>query len=238
MSDRSRIVFISFFIIVGVLLAFFISCERLEEKSVSVDTGLIDTLVIDAGHGGEDGGAITKDGIRESRINLEITKKMAGLCDFSGIPYILTRDSEDIDYPEELNTTRKRKIYDQNRRVDLVNELDNAVLISIHQNKFTSGKPRGPQVFYSDADGSKELAELIQLNMSTVLYPQNRRVAASVSDKIFLMKKVNCTAVLAECGFLSNPTEAAALGDGDYQNKVALCIISAYCKYSDNKQIS
>lgn len=238
LKDKTRIIIFSLFMITAVIVAVFIDNKPFEEYFVSAGTKAIDTLIIDPGHGGEDGGAVTGEGVRESNINLAISQKMAALCDLCGIPYNMTRDGEDIDYPKELNTTRKRKVYDQNRRVNMVNDNKNAVLISIHQNKFTCAGPRGPQVFYNKATGGKELAELIQNNMNKVLYPQNRRIAVAVSADILLMKKVSCTAVLAECGFLSNPEEAANLADVDYQNKIALCIVSAYIQYSGNKQLA
>lgn len=232
MPDHEKILVFSMLALSLILAALFIITQP-ESRSASLAAEQTATLVIDAGHGGEDGGAVTKEGLRESVINLAIAQKMAAVCDFCGIPNVMTRDSEDIIYPSNLKSTYKRKVYDQNTRVDMINGIKNAVLISIHQNKYPSSQPRGPQTFYNSVEGSKELAELIQENMNSILFPENRRLAVKVSKDIYMMKKVNCKAVLAECGFLSNPIEAKALVDDDYQVKVALCIISAYCIDSD-----
>lgn len=232
LPDHEKILVFSMIALAAILAALFLISGP-ETRTVSARTELVSTLVIDAGHGGDDGGASTKEGIRESVINLAIAQKMAAISDFCGIRYVMTRDSEEIDYPSQLKTIHKRKVYDQNMRIDLVNNIKNAVLISIHQNKFSSPQPRGPQTFYNMVEGSKELADLMQENMNKVLYPENRRIAVKADKDVYMMKKVSCKAVLAECGFLSNPTEAAALITDEYQLKVALCIISAYCIYND-----
>lgn len=236
MQDSNRFILFAMFILVIVLAIIFLMMPSADNQPTSGKSTIESILVIDAGHGGEDGGAVTRDGVKESEINLAIALRMAELCDFCGVPYIMTRTSEEISYPAELKSTAKRKRYDQYERVELINSLKNAVLISVHQNKFTSSSPRGPQAFFADNEGSKELATIMQSNMNTALYPQNRRVAVKISDSIYLMNSVDCVAVLAECGFLSNPVEGAALQEGDYQSKVALCLVSSYCAYSDSRQ--
>lgn len=222
-----------FFLIVvlsAVVLAAAFCIIGAEDLVASGCTKMPTVLVIDPGHGGEDGGASCK-GKKESEINLAISQKLESLCRFCGVEYVMTRDSEDIDYPDSLKTTSERKVYDQNCRLELINSTENAVLISIHQNKYVSSSPRGPQAFYARTDGSEELAKLVQNAMNTFLYPENRRIATRIQDSIYLMKKVECPAVLAECGFISNPSEAELLVEADYQTKLALCLFSSYCIY-------
>lgn len=193
-------------------------------------------LVIDAGHGGEDGGAVSLSGVFESEINLDIAQKMAALSGLTGIEFIMTRDSDDIKYPEGLNTTSKRKKYDQKKRVELINATRNAVLISVHQNCYPHKSPHGPQAFYSKAESSDSLAALTQDAMNMVLYPENRRIAMPVANNIYLFKNVKCPAVLVECGFISNPEESKLLDTDTYRLKVATVLISAYLKYLDTNE--
>lgn len=193
-------------------------------------------LVIDAGHGGEDGGAVSLSGVHESVINLDIALKMAALSDLTGIKYTLTRDSEEISYPETAKTIASRKKYDQKRRVALINETENAVLISVHQNCYPHKSPNGPQAFYAKGEGSDVLAELIQGTLNATLSPSNRRIASPVASNIYLYKNVKCTAVLVECGFISNPEESKLLESESYRLKVAAVLTSAYLQYLDTKE--
>ena len=109
--------------------------------------------------------------------------------------------------------------------------MDNAVLISIHQNCYPDRKPSGAQVLYAASTGSDTLGMQMHDNLVTYLDPQNRRVAAPISEKIYLMHAVQCPAVLVECGFLSNASECAKLKDADYQAKLATVIIASYLQY-------
>lgn len=188
------------------------------------------TLIIDAGHGGEDGGA-TGSGLLESAINLRIAQKLEMISGLWGIPTVMTRDSEDIPYPETEKTTKARKRYDQKARVELINQTPNGILISIHQNKYPSAKPRGAQVLYAKTEGSQALGELTHENLITSLDPENRRVAAPISDTIYLTKSVNCPAILVECGFLSHKEEAALLDTEAYQRKLATVLMASYLQY-------
>ena len=191
------------------------------------------TLVIDAGHGGLDGGASAADGTLESAINLEIAQRLSLLAKLCGVPTIMTRTSETLDYPDENATIHAKKVWDQKTRVELINSTENAVLISIHQNKYPDARPNGTEVLYAKTEGSRELAELAHANLIECLNPENRRVAAPISDSIYLMKQVECTAILVECGFLSNPAEAAKLKTGEYQTGLAAVLIASYLQYTN-----
>ena len=188
-------------------------------------------LIIDPGHGGEDGGAVAGDGSKESEINLAVSLKIEELCGFLGLNSVMTRTSEKLDYPETADTIRKKKVADQKARIELINSMPNAVLISVHQNMYPSKSPAGAQALYSKNQGSKELAELLQDNFSTYLTSDNKRSAAQISGDIYLMKKAECTAVLVECGFISNPNELALLKDAEYQKKIASVIMSSYTQF-------
>lgn len=187
-----------------------------------------DSLVIDAGHGGADGGATTVQGVCESDINLAVSLRIEALAQLFGTKTVMTRSDAEIAYPPEADTISKKKVFDQKNRVELINSVENAVLVSIHQNKYPDARPSGPQVLYAATDGSRELGELMHANLTALLCPENRRVAAPISGDIFLMRSVNCPAVLVECGFLSNSAEAALLQTGSYQTKLALVIFASY----------
>ena len=190
------------------------------------------TLVIDAGHGGLDGGASAADGTVESEINLAIALKMREIARLFGIEPVLTREAETLDYPQNVGTIREKKVWDQKTRVALINSTPNAVLISVHQNTYPDARPNGTEVLYGKAAGSDSLAALTQNNLITQLCPDNRRVAAPISDKIYLMKNVICPAILVECGFLSNEVEAKKLESDVYRTELALVLISSYLQYT------
>lgn len=191
------------------------------------------TLIIDAGHGGADGGAESKDGTLESDINLEISKYVESLANFCGIEYIMTRENDDITYPSETDTIRKKKVWDQKQRCKLINSIKSGILLSIHQNFYPSSKPYGPQVFFSEITGGSDFAEIVQTNLNSSLCPENRRLAAPISEEIFLMKQSKKPSILVECGFLSNPNELKLLKDNQYQIKLATVMVASYLKFTD-----
>ena len=180
-------------------------------------------IVLDAGHGGEDGGAVSPDGVPESGINLQIVRKAEGLLVFLGRSVRLTRTGEEAIYSPEAQTLREKKVSDLKNRVALINALPHAVLLSIHQNFFTEGKYHGAQVFYAKTPGSQQLAEQLQSNLALGLEPDNHRQCKK-SDGVYLMEHIDCTGVLVECGFLSNYEEEQRLLQPEYQKKLAAVI--------------
>jgi len=181
--------------------------------------------IIDAGHGGEDGGAVVGD-IIESKINLEVALKLDALMGLYGKNVVLTRDSEELEYPPEADTLRKMKASDSNARKQIIQNTPNAIYVSIHQNKYKTAEPSGAQVFYGLYEGSSELADTLQESMRVILEPANRKAAKLIPDTIYLMKDTRCPAVLIECGFMSNPGELALLTSEAYQNKIAIAVLA------------
>ena len=185
------------------------------------------TLVLDAGHGGIDGGAVSKSGIKESDINLSIAKKTEVLAQLFAINTVMTReDDTDFyggkDYSERENILKRAKIADSEQ---------NAVLISIHQNTYPSDLVSGAEVMYAATSGSEELGLCLQNNLILNADPQNRRVARPAPKDLLLTRSIHCPAVLIECGFLSNPEEASKLSDNCYQLKLAAVIAASYIQY-------
>ena len=185
------------------------------------------TIVLDAGHGGEDGGAVSRGGVPESGINLQIAKKMQGLLAFLGRGCVMTRADEAAIYSPEAKTLREKKVSDLKNRVALVNSTQGAILVSIHQNSLPSSKrTHGAQVFYRKEEGSAALANAVQRVLNEAVNLKNEKTEKAIDPSIYLMKNVTAPAILIECGFLSNEGETALLKSADYQQKLAVVITS------------
>ena len=181
------------------------------------------TIIIDAGHGGIDGGATSCTGILESTINLQIALRLDDLMHFLGYQTYMIRTTDTSIYTQG-NTIAAQKVSDLKERVRIVNETEDAILISIHQNTFSDSRYGGAQGFYPKTDGSKELASAMQGALITIANPDSKRVCKK-ADGVYLMEHIEQTGILIECGFLSNPEEEALLRSDDYQKK--LCGIIA-----------
>lgn len=212
------------------LLAIWYLIPAPEARNTSAEPVL--TMVIDPGHGGEDGGAVAQNGTLESDINLDISLRLKALADFWGVPAVMSREGRDIQYPDSAVTLSQKKKADQNARLALLASTPGAVLISIHQNYFPSEKPSGIQVFYGTVEGSQPLAEIAQQNLTAQLYPDNRRVASRIDSGIYLMREANCPAILVECGFLSNPAEREKLESETYRGELAAVLLASYLQYT------
>ena len=195
--------------------------------AVSTTQAPAPVVVIDAGHGGEDGGAISVSGIHESGINLEIALRLNDLLRFLGAETRMIR-TEDVSVCTEGDTIAAKKVSDIRNRVAFVQNTPNAVLISIHQNHYSEGQYRGAQVFY--AAGSEDLAESLQAALIAQVDPRNHRACKPAKD-IYLMEHVTCPAALIECGFLSNYAEEQLLRDETYQKKLAAAIAGSLLAY-------
>lgn len=187
------------------------------------------TVVIDPGHGGEDGGATSCSGILESKLNLDIALRLDDMMHLLGIKTMMIRDTDRSIYTKG-ETIAQKKVSDLRERVRIINDTDKAVLISIHQNTFPDGRYWGSQVFYANTTGSKELAVLMQHQLQSSLMPTNNRKCKQ-SSGIYLMEHIQCTGILLECGFLSNPEEEAILRDGEYQKDLCAVIASVCSQY-------
>ena len=188
-------------------------------------------LLIDPGHGGLDGGAVAADGSAESGVNLAIALRLRDLCIAFGIPFDMTRRSDTLLYPPDAGTIREKKVWDQRQRVKMADSHENVVLISIHQNYYPDPRPSGIQVLYGDDPQSERLGEIAHENLLYCLCPESRRVASPAPKNIYLMKAVHCPAILAECGFLSNPAEAEKLVEPGYQTKIAAILLASYLQF-------
>lgn len=219
-------------IILGISYAF---SERKSDTPTSVSVNA-PVIVIDAGHGGEDAGAIAQDGSLEKDLNLKIAKCIQALCEINGNSAIMTREDDRLlyDYYGELDDyTGKKKIYDLKNRVKIANEQHDAIFVSIHMNKFSSSKYSGTQIYFSPNNSSSEmLARTLQNSTRTYLQPSNNRQIKRADSSIYVLNSLDCPAVLIECGFLSNEDELGRLKDEKYQASLALVIFSGILSMS------
>lgn len=192
------------------------------------------TLVLDAGHGGIDGGAVADDGTMEQDINLAIVQKCKAFAGLFGIRTALTRtDNNSIDY-DPAQTIRANKVADIHARERITNQETNPIFLSVHLNKFADASYSGAQVFWSKNNPEGEtLALQLQDALTQGLSPAKERKAKQAADGIYLMKALTCPAVIVECGFLSNVAEAKLLAQDDYQKRLALCIMGGYLQYME-----
>ena len=185
-------------------------------------------LIIDAGHGGEDGGAVSVNGVHESELNLAIAQKLDNLMAFFGVQTLMLRNSDVSLHDKDADTVRERKSSDLQNRVAIVNSYQSATLISIHQNTFPGSSSHGAQVFYTGEGVGMAFAHHAQYMLVKHFDPFNHRQAAKTPNTVYLMNHVKCPAILLECGFLSNREEALKLESETYQKKLAVVLGAAY----------
>ncbi|MBQ9609273.1 MAG: N-acetylmuramoyl-L-alanine amidase CwlD [Lachnospiraceae bacterium] len=180
-------------------------------------------IVVDAGHGGNDPGKVSANGIMEKDVNLAIAIKLKNELEAKGAKVILIRDS---DTNLAMEGATNKKISDLNQRMAIVNDENADLLISIHQNSYTDKNVKGAQVFYGASEESELLAKEIQGCIREYVDTDNNRKAKSGKD-YYILRKSACPSVIIECGFLSNPNETAKLIDERYQQKLAEGIAKA-----------
>lgn len=202
--------------------------------TVPVSAGLSrDTVIIlDAGHGGIDGGCSTAEGVPEKGINLNIMLTLRDMLTASGYTVEVTRDSDRSIHDKGIEGIRNQKNSDMDNRLALFNKYNNAICFSIHQNQFTDPQYKGAQMFYSSENSESEyLARMLQRRFKEYIQPYNDREIKSCGKELFLCYFSENPTVMIECGFLSNPEEAALLTTEEYQRKIAFTIYSVICEY-------
>ena len=187
------------------------------------------TVIIDAGHGGRDGGASTESGVLEKDLNLAVALKLRALLSELDVNVVMTRET-DVMLADENSAHKKRD--DLAARLKLAREQENCIFVSIHMNKFPVEKYSGLQVYYSKNNAeSLLLAEAIQQKACEFLRKGNARTVKAADSSIYILHHIEVPAVLVECGFLSNPEEAALLQTESYRNKLAAVIFAAVAEH-------
>ncbi len=204
----------------------------IEEQAAMLELSEQKVIVLDAGHGGEDGGAVGKSSILEKDINLSITKKLQNLLELHGFKVIMTREADSFIGDNSLPTLTERKKSDMQKRLQILNDCETGIFVSIHQNHFDNTSLNGAQVFYSPNHESSELlASSIQTSIVTMLQNDNERISKKSENTIYLMRNAQIPAVIVECGFLSNAAEAQKLCDDQYQNQMAFAVFCGILEY-------
>lgn len=220
------IIFVTVMIFLFCFLGNVVGVSKSEKTKMQSEIKDYKTIVIDAGHGGIDGGAVSIDGTLEKDLNLEIANKVAYLLRLSDLNVVLTRNEDRLLFDDSNSSSKKAQ--DVRNRVKLTQECKSPVFVSIHQNKFPVSKYSGLQVYYSkNNDDSKIFAENIQSFVKENLQKNNSRQVKGAGSGIYVLNNLNCPSVLVECGFLSNPEETRLLCDENYQKKIAFCIFCA-----------
>lgn len=179
------------------------------------------TIVLDPGHGGSDPGKVGVNGVLEKELNLQIAMKVKEILEEKNIQVIMTRTEDEMLCSED---TDNRKREDMRKRVEMINDANPILAVSIHQNSYTDPNVSGAQVFYySESEEGKRMAELMQKALLEV--DVNNKRAAKANDNYYLLKKTDVPTMIVECGFLSNPSEAEKLKTKEYQESVANAIV-------------
>lgn len=223
--DKKRMHIIILAIIIGVSCVSLNTNNRVEKIEDTQETTAVPSsgkvVIVDSGHGGEDGGAVGNNGETEAEINLQIALKLQKLLEQTGTTVILTRSDENAIYDLDAQTLRQKKISDSKNRVKLANESSADIFVSIHLNKIPEQQYYGWQCFYkANSDQSKRLAKSIQSNLNDSIQKENNRIAMKISN-VYIVKKVEIPISIVECGFLSNKQEEQELQTEEYQERLA-----------------
>ena len=235
LGDRMKVKTIYLMILAVILITFcLVMYSAFSNITARTDSDSMEQqpmIVIDAGHGGEDGGAEV-DGVLEKDINLSIAGKLSEILRLCGCRVTEIRDEDISVYDSDAQTLREKKVSDLKRRVKIANENDNNILVSIHQNKFDNSAYSGAQLFYSsNHNDSQVLAESIRSAITSLLQKDNTRELKPAGSDIYLLDHAEVPAVIVECGFLSNQQERSKLMDDDYQNEMAYAVAMGVLEY-------
>ena len=223
--------FFAFLLFLTILFAILFGIAENTHPKNELDTinpappSLTKTVILDAGHGGEDGGASSADGILEKDLNLALALTMRDILVASGVNVILTRETDTLLYDRNVDFQGRKKILDMQARIKITNAAINPVFVSLHMNTYPNPSCQGVQVWYSvNNEASETLAKVIHATTQEILQHENDRPVKRSGSSIYLLHHLECPAVLVECGFLSSPEEAALLNDAAYRQQLALTL--------------
>lgn len=230
LSKKRIILLVSLLIAVVAIGIFQINLkeETIETVALPVSNKVI---VIDAGHGNPDGGAVSANGISEAEINLKIALKLQNLLEQSGATVILTRSDENGIYDTNKTNIKDKKISDIKNRVKIGNSSSADIFVSIHLNKISQNQYSGWQTFFKKGcDKGEKLATSIQENLNKTIEKENNRVPMKL-DNVYIVKNIEIPLTIVECGFLSNEEEERKLQEDNYQDKLAWGIYNGIINY-------
>lgn len=204
-----------------ILIVMFSFATVIKTQSKTASSPINKTVVVDAGHGGMDGGCIGIDGVLEKDINLSVAKKVKDVFEKNGYKVIMTREEDNDLSDKDKKTIKSQKNSDLKNRAKLVNNSDCTLFISIHMNQYTSSEIFGSQVFYNKNDEESEKYAKSVMECLKEIDGKNKRVAKFIPNKNLVFSNIKVPGILVECGFLSNPEECKKLQDETYQKKIA-----------------
>lgn len=218
-------------VVSGFLAAAWFGSRTVTVMAQRAESNLAPVIVIDAGHGGEDGGAVSCTGVLEKELNLQIALRLDDLFHLLGYRTRMVRTT-DLSVYTAGDTIAQRKASDLKARVQLVEKLSSPVLVSIHQNLYPDARYSGAQVFFDPPGKGRELAEALQTAFRDTINSGSRREIKK-AEGIYLMEHISCPAILVECGFLSNPEEETLLRSEKYQKNICIIISTAVAEFLD-----
>lgn len=238
-GGRFALSFLLFSLLLAALLSLFGAIMRyassLSDKAANAPIEPVITVILDAGHGGEDGGAVGKNGVYEKDLNLAITQKIKANLKEMGISVLCTRNEDILLYDRNVDYKGRKKMLDLAARLKIVKDTPNPIFVSIHMNSFPQTQYNGLQVYYSGNDPrSADLALLMQNEVRDQLQPTNSRKIKQASSNIYLLDRITAPAILIECGFLSNAEECAKLSTEEYREELAFILACAIADYVDS----
>ncbi len=224
-----------FFVVAIISFVYILVSENEYNFEDTASSVIESTIIIDAGHGGVDGGAVAADGTNEKDINLAIALEINSRLTNAGYKTVMIRDGDYSIHDESADTIRSKKVTDLKNRLEIIENTENAIFVSVHQNYFSESKYNGAQVFYSPNNSeSRLLADCIQKCIVKELQPENNRQIKQSDSSIFLLYKSSVPSVMVECGFLSNPEEAEKLKNEEYRKKMAEAVCRGIIKYLES----
>ena len=210
-------------------------CARITERALPVSTAPTDkpVVVLDAGHGGLDSGAVGATGTLEKNVNLSIVLTLRDMLEMSGFEVVLTRDQDISIYDPGVEGIRNQKLNDMDNRLEIIQSYPDSIFLCIHQNNFTDPRYFGGQMFYNNNNPNNYTLARIMQNKFAELQPGNDREIKLSGNELFLLKSNPNPSLMIECGFLSNPEEEAKLATWEYQQKVAFTIYGGLMEFLD-----
>lgn len=204
-----------------------IESSFLLEAPANTEVAQSPVIILDAGHGGEDGGATGTNGVVEKDLNLSMTRGLAALLRLAGYTVVETRTEDKLLYPVGTQKGHKKQ-GDLTGRLAFTKQYPNSLFISIHMNTFPTPSCEGIQVWYSqNHEASKELASAVQTEVKARLQPSNHRKIKAATSNIYILRHAKTPAILIECGFLSTPAECERLCDPLYRQELMLALFAA-----------
>ena len=228
---KKRLVILGIFLLLVISICVIMQFKEPETKETVALPVSNKVIVVDAGHGEPDGGAVSSNGISEAEINLKIALKLHNLLEQSGATVMLTWSDENGIYDLDKETLKQKKVSDIKNRVKIGNSSSADIFVSIHLNKIPQQQYSGWQTFFKkDCENGKKLATAIQENLKQAVQKENDRVPMKI-DNVYIVKNVEIPLTIVECGFLSNTEEEKQLQDDNYQNRLSWGIYNGIIDY-------